>query len=191
MEDLRGIFKPLEIFPPENDKVDCHPSSPSLIYCYVGSFPLQWQNSLWKNKSRPGIQIGIISLLFQSDFSDISSLKTLGSLFDSEFDFVSFFQRLETLTHDGFIMDENILAFAPFDKSKALCSVEPFDCSLFHETIPLNKFFLHNADPYTPAASNCVFKRKNRSSRFTPESRFLNAALNLTSKVKDDTQHFQ
>jgi len=57
--------------------------------------------------------------------------------------------------------------------------------------IPLNKFLLHNADPYTPAAFNCVFKRKNRSSRFTPESRFLNAALNLTSKVKDDTQHFQ
>jgi hypothetical protein len=63
------------------------------------------------------------------DYNYVSSLRTLRAFLNGEFYFLSFFKVFETVTLDGGKMDEDIRAAFASEKSIALASVKPFDCS--------------------------------------------------------------
>jgi hypothetical protein len=70
---------------------------------------------------------------------DICCMRTFGSLFQFELDFITFIQRFISITYDGIIVDKNVLAFISADEAITLGSVKPFDSSCLHRTIPLKK----------------------------------------------------
>jgi len=71
-----------------------------------------------------------------SDFLYVRGLQTLRSLLDIELNLVALIQRAVAISTDRLKMDENVFAVLTSDEAKALGSVEPFDCSFFHGTLP-------------------------------------------------------
>jgi len=59
---------------------------------------------------------------------DVASLRTLGTLFDSELDLLAFLQVAESaIALNSGIMDENVLSTFALDKAETFVTIEPFD----------------------------------------------------------------
>ena len=58
---------------------------------------------------------------------DVAGLRSLGSLFDSELDLLTFHQVAVTIALNGREMDENVLSAFAFDEAKAFGAIEPLD----------------------------------------------------------------
>src|SRR6185312_7390296 len=63
---------------------------------------------------------------------NVLSLPALGPFDHVELDGLAFLERTEAVALDGGVVDEDVLAVRPREKSKALGIVKPFHCSLFH-----------------------------------------------------------
>jgi hypothetical protein len=74
------------------------------------------------------------------DFLYVRGLKTLGSLLDIKLDLVALVQGSIAFTTNSLKVDENIFAVLTSDEAEALGSVEPFDRSFFHGTLPFGKW---------------------------------------------------
>jgi hypothetical protein len=83
---------------------------------------------LYKNKIPPrrreGIFFGSIERL---QGFDVSSLQSLGSLFDFELDRLAFLEGAEPIGLYGAVMDENIRAAFACEETISLRRIEPFD----------------------------------------------------------------
>ena len=64
------------------------------------------------------------------DDNYVAGLKTLGALFNSELDLLTFLQILETLALNGREVDEDIIAAIASEEAVALRSIEPHDCTV-------------------------------------------------------------
>src|SRR6266545_2770703 len=62
---------------------------------------------------------------------EVGCMQTLGDLFDSEFNFLSFFQVTETVALNSGEMDENIRSIFAGDKAVAFGTIEPFDRTIY------------------------------------------------------------
>jgi len=70
------------------------------------------------------------------DLLYVCGLQTLRSLLDIELNLVTLVQGTVAITTDRLKMDEYVFAVLTSDKAKTLGSIEPFDCSFFHGTLP-------------------------------------------------------
>ena len=95
----------------------------------IPSFVLKIQKKAPSIKKRPFIIFYILQL------NNVDRSGAFIALFDLKADRLSLSEALKAVTLDGFIMDENIVPFWPFDESEAFVSVEPLDSSLFHRYI--------------------------------------------------------
>jgi len=87
--------------------------------------PIQNQKTL--QDESPGEFFGIQPELVDHDY--VTGLRTLGTLFNGEFDLLAFFKILEAIPLDRGEMYENIRAFIAGKKAVALAAVEPLDCT--------------------------------------------------------------
>ena len=71
----------------------------------------------------------------------VHCLQALRSRLDFELHFVAVVQGFVPITNNRLVMDEHIFAICTRNKSKALSSIEPFDCSFFHGTNPFLKSY--------------------------------------------------
>ena len=75
------------------------------------------------------------------NFRNVHCLQALRSCLDFELHLVAIVQGFVPITNYRFVMDEYIFAICARNKSKALSSIEPFDCSFFHGTNPFLKSY--------------------------------------------------
>ena len=77
------------------------------------------------------------------NFGHVRCLEALGALYNLERNFISFVQRLETVSRDGRKVYEYILAIVLRDKAKPLTVVEPLHYSICHSVSPLLPFEIY------------------------------------------------
>jgi len=78
----------------------------------------------WTTKKKPRETRGFFCLVHHCD---VGRLRSLGTLFDSEFDLLSFLQVTEPIALNGGEMDENVLSALALDKAEAFVTIEPLD----------------------------------------------------------------
>jgi len=70
------------------------------------------------------------------DASDVERLEAFRATLDFKLHLIALVEVLVSITDDGLVVDEHILAIRSGDETEALCSVEPLHCSLFHRVKP-------------------------------------------------------
>jgi hypothetical protein len=71
------------------------------------------------------------SLLYLAQNCDVRCLRSLGTLFNNEFNLLAFGQVTETVTLNGGEMDEHIRPAFALDKTEALVTIEPLYCTSY------------------------------------------------------------
>jgi hypothetical protein len=59
----------------------------------------------------------------------VASLRTFGSLLNVEFNLLTFFQALETISLECGIMDKDIRSALAGDETETFACIKPFDCA--------------------------------------------------------------
>ena len=106
---------------------------PCLMILLIGFIAAIIQSAMARETKIPETKASGIFCLLCSQLADddyVCGLETLGALFNCELDLLAFLQVLESFALNGGEMYEDIRPALALEETVALCSVEPFDCTV-------------------------------------------------------------